>query len=153
MDEAEYKITYKQVNQYCCVYEKAISSRRCNCSQSSRFHLADREGVACQSREGLEWCKEFLTICRKKSRFSLHLMTADKPLPHANEIRVQVGSLLGLQISTGCVSSDNTTVTDIYGHLKQAISRFKQINDFPYEEIIRSVAKFEGRKKRSRSKK
>lgn len=151
MDEAEYKDTYWAVNQSRCVFEKAINSRRCHCSQSNRFHLADREGVACQSREGLEWCTEFLNVARQKARFSLRLKTADGPLPHANEIKVQVGGLLGLQKLGDSENPDITTVTDVYKNIKQALSRFGQINQFPYEEIIQSIASFEGRKKRTRN--
>lgn len=153
MDEVEYKSTYQTVNQNRCVFEKAISSRRCNCSQSHRFHLADREGVACQSREGLEWCTEFLNIMHEKSRFSLHLKSAIDPLPHAKEIKVQLGGLLGLHASIKKKTESRATIMDIYGILKQAISLCGRINDFPYEDIVQSIASFKGRSKRSDLKK
>ena len=97
MEEKAYKDTYDSINERRCVFEKTINSRRCTCKQSQRFHLADREGIACKSTTGNALCIEFLNSMRSKARFALHLTSADGPLPHTKEIKVQTGGLLGLQ--------------------------------------------------------
>ena len=151
MEEQEYKNTYHTVNKRRCVYEKAISSRRCNCSRCHRFNLADREGVACKSASGNAICTEFLDTLRSKARFSLHLTRADKPLPHAKEIRVQIGGLLGLQELFYPDKADSTHAENIIGLLDKAIQQYERLQNLPYDIIVKGVVRFEGRKKRQRS--
>lgn len=151
MEEQEYKNTYQTVNKRRCVYEKAINSRRCNCARCHRFNLADREGVACMSATGNAICTEFLNTLRIKARFSLRLTHSDKPLPHAKEIRVQTGGLLGLQELIEPDKADSSHVINIIGLLDAAIEHYEHLNNLPYNIIVQSVVKFEGRKKRQRS--
>jgi len=151
MEEQEYKNTYQTVNKRRCVYEKAINSRRCGCARCHRFNLADREGVACKSATGNALCTEFLNTLRSKARFSLHLTHSDKPLPHAKEIRVQTGGLLGLQELLDPGKADSTNAENIIGMLDTAIQRYERLQNLPYNIIIQGVVSFEGRKKRQRS--
>ncbi|HUT41824.1 MAG TPA: hypothetical protein VM011_10820, partial [Gammaproteobacteria bacterium] len=62
MEEKEYRDTYNTVNERRCVFEKAINSRRCTCSKSRCFHLADREGIACKSAAGNALCSVLLQL-------------------------------------------------------------------------------------------
>jgi hypothetical protein len=151
MEEHEYKNTYQTVNKRRCVYEKAISSRRCNCARCHRFNLADREGVSCNSATGNAVCTEFLNTLRSKARFSLHLTHADKPLPHAKEIRVQTGGLLGLQELLYPDMADSTRVENIIGLLDMAIQRFERLQNLPYNILVQGVVGFEARRKRQRN--
>ena len=150
MEEQEYKHTYQTVNKRRCVYEKAINSRRCNCTKCHRFNLADREGVACKSATANALCTEFLNTLRSKARFSLGLTYSDKPLPHAKEIRVQTGGLLGLQELLDIDKAGSTHALNIIGLLDTAIERYEHLNTLPYNIIVQSVVRFEGRKKRQR---
>jgi hypothetical protein len=150
MEEHEYREIYSAINERRCPYEKAINSRRCNCCQSKRFNLANREGVACKSAAGNLLCNELLNIMRRKARFSLHVTHATSPLPHAKEIRVQVGGLLGLQKLLDPQAAEATTVDDIYGVTNTAMARYPGLDDLPYEEIMQSIVAFRGREKRPR---
>jgi hypothetical protein len=150
MEEREYREIYSAINERRCPYEKAINSRRCNCSQSRRFNLANREGVACKSAPGNLLCNELLNIMRLKARFSLHVTHATSPLPHAKEIRVQVGGMLGLQKAVDPATEDATTVGDIHGITNAAMARYSSLDELPYEEIMQSVVAFKGREKRPR---
>src|SRR5210317_1884157 len=136
MEEREYREIYSAINERRCPYEKAINSRRCNCCQSKRFNLANREGVACKSAAGNLLCHELLNIMRRKARFSLHVMHATSPLPHAKEIKVQVGGLLGLQKLLDSQAADASTVDDIYGLTNTAVERYVSLDDLPFEEIV-----------------
>ncbi len=151
MEEQEYRKTYHAVNKRRCVYEKAINSRRCSCSRCHRFNLADREGVACKSATGNALCTEFLDTLRSKARFSLHLTQTDRPLPHAKEIRVQTGGLLGLQELFYPDKSNSTHAENIIGLLDMAIQRYERLQNLPYDIIVQAVVSFEGRRKRQRS--
>jgi hypothetical protein len=148
MEEREYREIYSAINERRCPYEKAINSRRCNCSQSRRFNLANREGVACKSAAGNLLCNELLNIMRRKARFSLHVTHATSPLPHAKEIKVQVGGLLGLQKLMDPQAGDASTVDDIYGLTNTALGRYTSLDELPFEEIVQSIVVFKGREKR-----
>jgi hypothetical protein len=150
MEEEEYRATYRAVNRRRCVFEKAISSRRCNCGQSARFHLADREGVACESETGNALCVVLLDVLRRKARFSLHVTRAEGPMPHAKEIRVQIGGMLGLQKLLRPDLAQSDSVGDINGLALEAIDRYGHIENLPYELIVQTLVNFEGRRKRIR---
>ena len=153
MEEQEYREIYSAINERRCPYEKAINSRRCNCSQSKRFNLANREGVACKSAPGNLLCNELLNIMRQKARFSLHVTHATSPLPHAKEIKVQVGGLLGLQKAMDAQAADMPTVDDFYRLTNAAMGHYVSLADLPYEEIMQSIVVFKGREKRPRPEK
>ena len=148
MDEQQYRDTYHSVNERRCIFEKTINSRRCTCRKSRRFHLADREGIACKSAAGNALCRELLDHMRSKARFALHLTHADGPLPHAREIKVQTGGLLGLQ---GLLYPERATADNIdnaIGLIDAALTEFGNLESLPYDIIIQAIVRFEGRKKK-----
>ena len=125
MEEDQYRKTYNSFNELRCVYEKAINSRRCTCSASHRFNLADREGVSCQSKQGQQRCKNILELMRKNASFALKLPEADgSPLPHAKELKVQVGGLLGMQSLVFNEKKDVQKVEDIDLILQSALEQY-----------------------------
>ncbi len=150
MDEQQYRKTYQSVNDRRCVFEKTINSRRSTCEKSCRFHLADREGIACKSATANALCDEFLSLMRSNARFALHLTSADGPLPHAREIKVQTGGLLGLQGLLHPENSGAENVDNAIGLIDMAITKFGRLENLPYDIIVQAIVKFEGRKKRPR---
>ncbi len=148
MDENQYRSVYRTVNQRKCVFEKAITARRCNCSCSRRFNLADREGVACDSARRYEDCLKLLLQLRQNASFALRITHIDGQLPHANEIRVQAGGLSGLQEVVLKEDPTAPDMTDIDGLLGAAEHQFGPIEDFPYTEIIKAITSFKGRQRR-----
>jgi hypothetical protein len=150
MEEKEYRDTYQSINERRCVFEKTINSRRCTCRQSQRFHLADREGIACKSATGNALCSTFLDSMRRNARFALHLTSANSPLPHAKEIKVQTGGLLGLQGLIHPELAGDSNVDNAIGLIDAAIEKYGSIDALPYDIIVQAIVKFEGRKKRPR---
>ena len=150
MEEQEYKDTYHNLNQRRCRFEKTINSRRCTCEKALRFHLADREGIACKSAAGNALCTQLLDSMRHKARFALHMTRADSPLPHAKEIKVQTGGLLGLQALLHPEKAADQNIDNVIGLIDLAIECFGSLSDIPYDGIIQSIVRFEGRRKRTR---
>ena len=150
MDEQQYRDTYHSINERRCVFEKTINSRRCTCDKSRRFHLADREGIACTSTAANALCRELLDQMRSKARFALHLTSADAPLPHAREIKVQTGGLLGLQELLHPEMAGAENVENAIGLIDAALTRFGSLGNLPYDIMVQAIVKFEGRKKRPR---
>ncbi len=151
VEENEFRSTYKAVNERRCVFEKTILSRHCSCLCSTRFFLADREGIHCESEQAQQRCTELLAMMRDRARFALKLKTVAEALPHTSEIKVQSGGMLGLQRCLHPELRSRTEVDDIAGLIASGIKAYGSLTDFPFQEITRSIADYEGRKRRSRS--
>ncbi len=149
VEEDEYRSTYQHINQRRCVFEKAILTRRCSCQCSNRFYLADREGIACDAPLAQRRCRRFIRQLHENARFVFKITVPDGELPHAKEIKVQNGGLLGLQrILRPGLSEDQ--VTDIAGLTALGERTYGSLEQIPFQEIVKSIAHFEGRRRRSK---
>jgi len=148
VDEQEYRNAYDSIASVRCVFEKALTNNHARCACARHFWLADREGYACKSGDAAQKCGELLDILREKSRFVLKIQQAGGPLPHNMELRVQAGGLQGLR----AYFADGSTgrIADVNALVQRAFSRFSDFRSLPFEEIMQSVARFSGRKRRIR---
>lgn len=147
MDEDEYRKTYQQITQLTCVFEKALCSLKCKCSQGDMFRLADRHGVSCKNPAIQKNCVDLLDHLRSQTRFVFKISEIDGPFPHNKEIRVQNGGLLGIQkLLLGEAGSDQ--VDDVSTTVTAAIEKFGSIEELPYSQIMQSVMAFKARPKR-----
>jgi len=150
VEEDKFRTTYRSVNERRCVFEKAILSRRCACMCATRFYLADREGVACDSATAHRRCSRLICLLRENARFALKVTAIDGELPHAKEIKVQSGGLLGLQhVLRPDLNADN--VIDVAALATLGERTFGTLEKFPYREIVKAIVAYEGRR-RPRSK-
>ena len=145
MDEAHYRDTYKTINETRCWFEKAINSRKCKCALMERFNLADREGVRCSRKEGQLQCHAWLEVLREKALFALQLTKMEGPLPHAKEVKVQLGGMLGVQAALNPELAEAEAVEDIHTCLTDALRKYGSIEQFPFPEIMQTVVQIEGR--------
>jgi len=152
MEEGEYRDTYHEFNQLRCKFEKSILSRQTMCEHAHRFCLADREGVACNDNQANSQCDLLLNELRTKAIFALKLTKIDGPLPHAKEIKVQTGGILGLNNLVSEVHPASTVVENIFYLIEQAKVKFGGLAALPYEEIARQIVQYEGRNRRKRTK-
>ncbi len=150
MDEEQYRQMYHLLNQQQCVFEKTINARRANCSCSTRFNLAEREGIACNSPARYQHCLALLQQLRKNAAFALHLTHIDGQQPHANEIKLQAGGLSGLEDIVLERDPTAADMNDINGLLSTAEQQFGQIEKLPYAEIVKAIVRFKGRQRRKR---
>ncbi len=150
VEEDKFRATYKRINERMCVFEKAILSRRCACLCATRFYLADREGVACDSAPAHRRCLRLIVLLRENAKFALKLKAIDGELPHGKELKIQNGGLLGLQrVLRPDLSAD--TVVDVAGLATLGERTYGSLEELPYREIVKTVVAFEGRR-RPRSK-
>lgn len=152
MEEDEYRSTYHEINERRCIFEKSINSRRSTCEHGQRFNLADREGVACSSEAGHARCKLFLDMMRSNASFALQQIHIDGPLPHAKEVKVQTGGLLGLQQLLHPERESAELVDNIAGLLRETLDRYPQFENVPFNELVKTIVSFQGRQKRRRGK-
>jgi hypothetical protein len=86
---------------------------------------------------------------RTNARFALHLTSAQGPLPHAKEIRVQTGGMLGLQALMQPEKQGRDEVDDIIATIDAALQRYGRLEDLPFDIIVQGIIRFEGRKRRT----
>jgi len=146
VEEDQYRNTYRNVNERRCVFEKAILSRRCDCMCATRFYLADREGIACDASSAHNRCGHLIRLLRENAKFALKVTAIQGELPHAKEIKVQNGGLLGLQhLLRPDLTAEN--VIDVSGLATLGERTFGSLEKFPYREIVKSIVAFEGRRR------
>lgn len=137
MDEQSYRQTYEALNRIPCPFEKAVLTRRFSCSQAIQHLIAERETVSCSKSAYEAQCREFLAAVRPQAAFALKLTHLEGPLPHRKELRVQIGSLLGL---TNILAEDG--VPDVH-RLVETLAQEGGVDNIPMQEIIREIAAFQ----------
>jgi len=147
MDQDVYRKFYRDMNERFCLFEKGVLSGQCSCSQAEKFYLAEREGVHCKSEEGQLLCDELLQLLKQQARFTLKAPDPTGVLPHSKAMRIQIGGLQGLSI---VVNDKPLPVDDIYALVQRAVQLFDKLELLPFQEIIKQIAAYRGRSRRSR---
>jgi hypothetical protein len=158
MNEDEYRNMYHQVDIQPCVFEKITLLRYGDCEYCRKVFLAEREVMTCKSKDAQQNCKKVLNTMRENARFALKVTQANEPLPHSKELRVQAGGLFGLQQHLDTKSTTDIEmlgdlkfrfdtgysppINNIYKTVSAAIKKFRDIKNFPYTEIVKSIIRF-----------
>ncbi len=85
-------------------------------------------------------------MLRGKAAFALKLSHIDGPLPHAKELKVQCGGMLGVEESLTHQPSE--LVDDIHTLLESAFAEYGNAESLPYSEVVRTITSFQPRNKR-----
>jgi hypothetical protein len=148
MEENEFRRTYDDVRELPCVFEKAILNRQCGCGAVERFSIGEREGVRCSTWTAARNCSTLLELLRANGRFALRLAEIPGPLPHAQELKLQVGGLQGLKQVVRPGSDEQ--VTDIQALVSAARAQAGSLAELPFGRIVQGIHAFQGRKRRRR---
>lgn len=144
VEEVEYRKTYRQVNESCCAFEKALLMRgKCRCSRAKLLRLGERLAYGCNHHLAQQRCIDLLQRLRGNARFALGMSRIEGPLPHNKEIRVQVGGLLGLQKLCGEPVEEAGKVADADASIECCISRYGGIDELPWNELVQSIGAYE----------
>jgi hypothetical protein len=148
VEESEYKSAYHDIASIRCEFEKALTNNKARCACARHFWLADREGYACKSSLSSAKCHQLLVKLRENSRFLLKLPQTVGTLPHNMEIRVQAGGISGIQALFDATPGQR--VEDIHALVEQAEAEYGSLERLPYNRIVQSVSRYQGRKSRKR---
>jgi hypothetical protein len=149
MDNETFRNTYREVNDRCCVYEKSVLTNQCTCSQAERFCIAEREGVRCSSATGQQQCVDLLQLLRAGARFALKSSAIPDALPHGKAMRIQVGGLRGLHRVLRPELPLQQPIVDVCGLISDAKRHFGSLENLPLQTIIKEIAVYQGRPRRS----
>jgi hypothetical protein len=142
-NEDAYRDARKSVNPTPCAFEKGILALCLACSKAEKHLLAERETINCSDANAQARCMTLKSLLRHQSAFALHITSANAPLPHAKELRIQCGGLKGLQKSM----TGTEQVDDVLAITEAAVARFGTLEALPFSEIVQSVVHFEGRRR------
>ena len=145
LNESAYKATYDEKVRLSCPFEKAILSRCADCDQARKFNIAEREAVACEAVVARENCLTLHGLLHQNASFLLKLTHPGEPLPHAKEIKVQCGGLLGVQ---RLFDQEAGLVENIHALVVEVQRRFGSMQDVPYQDVVKEIAAYEGRRRR-----
>lgn len=148
MDEHEYQQTREQLNQCPCPFEKAILTSRCGCEKFQRLNIAEREAAACVSVSAQKQCVELLEQLYQNARFALQQSDLNSPLAHAQMMKLQCGGLQGLQSLLQPSKKDN--VTNINDLIASVFSKYDDLKQIPFQEVVQFISHYQVRKKRSK---
>lgn len=151
MDEENYHTTYQQLNTRPCIYSKAVFSRYFRCSHAENFYLADRIGISCSNTDAWQCCQVLHTHLQEIAHFALKRtpLASNESLPHAQELKLQIGGLLGIQ-KVLIAAQHIDDMPDIQQLLQQAQQQFGDLQRLPYNQIVRSITVFQPRRKRDK---
>jgi hypothetical protein len=125
--------------------EKAILSRCADCAKSHKFNIADREATACEAPVARENCLTLHGLLHQNAVFTLKLMHPGEPLPHAKELKIQCGGLLGTQ---QLFAPEAAVVDNIHGLIGEIQQRFGSMQDVPYLDVVKAISAYEARRRR-----
>jgi hypothetical protein len=146
MDENAYRTAYEAANPLPCSFEKAVLTRLCGCELARIINLAERETVSCRSAAACDDCRELHALLRHNALFTLKLIH-EGPLPHAKELKVQCGGLLGLQRVLAIEPADHARVANVFGLVAAGQKKYGSLSELPYSEIVQSIAAYEARRR------
>lgn len=150
MDEIAYRRTYRAVNQIACSFEKAVLTRRCQCEKALGLNIAEREAVGCSSDEARQGCDVLLDLLRRNAMFALKLTHVGGQLPHAKEMKVQCGGLLGVQAAVEPKAAKSPEVANVSGLVFRAAEKFGSLEALPFSDIVKFISAFEIRRRTGR---
>ena len=84
-----------------------------------------------------------------KGTFVLKLSRIDGVLPHAKEIKVQAGCLIGLAQLLD--DSQQDTIADVNALLQRAEDQYTDLHQLPFEQIVRTISQIKGRRRRQQT--
>jgi hypothetical protein len=129
-----------------CPFEKAILSVQCDCELATRFSIAEQMGVECRSDIARNNCATLLVFMRERARFALKVTDTSAGLPFGKEMKVMLGGLIGLQRQMA-LQEGVARVQNIHALVQQAQAAYGSLDALPYQEIVKSIAAFQGKRR------
>lgn len=145
LNEDAYKAAYGAAVRLACPFEKAILSRCADCDRAHKFNIAEREAVACDAPAGREHCLALYGLLHQNAIFALKLNRPHAPLPHAKELKIQCGGLLGVQ---RLGDPEAEVAGSIHALIAEVQARFGEIQSWPCGEVVKAITAYEARRRR-----
>ncbi|MCX7897660.1 MAG: hypothetical protein N2441_07290 [Rhodocyclaceae bacterium] len=128
-----------------CIFERALLCQAAVCEAARKVAIAEREFLACGDPVARVACGELLALLRKNSAFALKVKTTQRILPHAMNMKIQCGGLIGLRD----VIDPQATAPNVIALIKRARAEYGALDALPFSRIIQGVAHWQTRPRRT----
>jgi hypothetical protein len=142
VDETAFRKELHATDRYACPFGKAILARCCTCTLAGKRAIAERETVICTKEPAHEQCERLYGLLYENSQFALKRIHPDAPLTHAQNMKIQCGGLVGLQL----LLDKSEMVSDVAGLVDAVQHVYGELEKLPFSVIIQSVSAFQPRK-------
>lgn len=145
MDEDYYRSTISNIVTQECAFERSLLARHCDCSQSHRFNLAEREGIRCEAGLRNKNCVRLKNFLRESVKFTFHLKDSQEKLPYAKQIKMQAGGLLSLCKLISSDEGGSTKVEDVYQLVIDLEQSYPDFSKIPMVGVLKEISNFKVR--------
>jgi len=133
------------LNRLPCVFERALLMQSAACELSRRRSVGEGEAVVCGSPLARSACGTLYGLLREKSAFALGVRETGRILPHAAVMKLQCGGLDGLRDAL----MPECHAPDVHRLIRLAVERYGSLEALPFSEVVKGVAAFRLRRRRS----
>lgn len=127
-----------------CVFARALLIQAAVCEAARRIAVAEREAIACGDPLARAACGELLALLRQNSAFALKVKSTQRILPHAMNMKIQCGGLVGLRD----VLDPRAPAPNVIDLVKRAHAEYGALANLPFSRIIQGVAHWQLRPRR-----
>ena len=133
--------------QYKCAFSQTLLQEEFGCRNALAITRREGPDVCCTSAPAHADCAAFFE--RMKAAALAEMAMVDDPLqmPRSVVVKVQFGGLLGLQAALDATAD---RVEDIAGLVSQALARFGDPADLPYDKLAEDIAGYQIKRRRGR---
>lgn len=145
MDELAFRHTRGEINRLPCVFERALLARHAVCDLAQSHQIAERESIACTQAGAHQACARLAQLLREKSSFALHLVSAQRILPHAMMMKIECGGLDGLRVLLDAAA----LAPNVRRLVRLAEEAYGELGELPFSAVVQGVAAWQPRRRHS----
>jgi len=142
VDETLYRETLQEVNDLPCVFSKALFFGCCDCQVARRLYLAEREIIICNQWVDHQRCALIWKILQEKCLF---IQPVGKLLTHSKAMKMQCGSMQSLHVEIMPEINQKPNIAQL---LVKALEIYQNMENLPYQSIVRTITHFPFRSRR-----
>jgi len=127
-----------------CPFSKPIIGNWCSCKHANLDERCAGKMTCLEAEQFMPGCRNLVDIFKENSRFVLGIGQHDDELTHMQLMKIRCGGLRGMQR----LLSGNNNTPEVLDIIALAKTRYSDIENFPFNEIVRDIKDFCHRKKR-----
>ena len=132
-----------------CPFSKPLVGQWCQCPHAILMDRCSGKMQCGRESDFLDSCQSLVDVLRQHSRFVLGLTQPNAELTHTQLMKIRCGGLQGMSREMGHAPQEIPAVRIIYD---QVIAEYGNIDQFPFDKILKDIQSFSHRKQKSRPK-
>ena len=127
-----------------CPFSKPLIGHWCQCEHAVLSDRCSGKMICKQADQYRSACVNLVDAFKHNSKFVLGISSDDVQLTHTQLMKIRCGGLMGMQRLFNQIGDQPPTVLEL---INQAEQQFGDIENFPFQEIVRDIKAFNHRNK------